>query len=192
MPIIAEQPKHAGAIETLLDQAFGVTRAGKTVYRLRHRVAPVAELCFVSVADESDASGNTGLLEGTIRYWPVTVAGTMPALLLGPVAVAGDRRCAGLGATLIEYSLARAAAFGHRAVLLVGDAPYYNRFGFTRRLTRGLTLPGPVDLERFLGLELQPGALEGVTGAVGRWTAGLNHQPADPHEPWRFQVGAVR
>jgi predicted N-acetyltransferase YhbS len=158
MPIIAEQPDHAGAIEDLLDLAFGTDRGVRTVYRLRAGMPPVAELCFVATAGEA--------VEGTIRYWPVTIGGLVPALLLGPVAVAEHRRSEGLGAVLIRYSLERASALGHRIVLLVGDAPYYQRFGFSRSRTLGLALPGPVALERFLGLELVPGALDGLVGAV--------------------------
>ena len=170
MQIIAELPEHAPAIEVLLDIAFGGARAAKTVYRLRQGVAPLADLCFV--AHEG------GVLQGTIRYWPVTIGEALPALLLGPIAVAEERRSEGLGAVLIEHSLARAAALGHRIVLLVGDAPYYGRFGFRRDLALGLTLPGPVDLERFLALDLAPGALEGVSGAVGR---------VAPFGGWRVQ-----
>ncbi len=161
MQIIAEQPGHSVAIEALLDISFGGGRAAKTVYRLRQGVAPIPELCFVAV--------EAGALQGTIRYWPVTIGESLPALLLGPIAVAEERRSEGLGAVLIEYSLARAAGLGHRIVLLVGDAPYYGRFGFRRELALGLSLPGPVEPERFLGLELAPGALAGVAGAVGRW-----------------------
>lgn len=165
MPIIAEQPGHAGAIEDLLDLSFGGTRAGKTVYRLRDGVPPVEELCFVSVRGDA--------VDATIRYWPVSIGGSVPALLLGPIAVAEHLRGEGLGGEMITFTLERAAALGHRIVLLVGDAPYYQRFGFSRALTLDLSLPGPVDLDRFLGLELVPGALDGMTGAVERWR--------DPH-----------
>jgi predicted N-acetyltransferase YhbS len=171
MPIIAEQPDHAGAIEDILDIAFGRNRTGKTVYRLRADVPPVEELCFVAVRGDA--------VEGTIRYWPVTIGGATPALLLGPVAVAEHRRSEGLGAVLIRYSLDRAAALGHQIVLLVGDAPYYQRFGFSRTRTLGLTLPGPVDLDRFLGLDLMPGALDGVVGAVAPCAA----SPWTPRSP---------
>ena len=160
MKIIAERPEHSGAIEVLLDQAFGGDRTAKTVYRLREGVAPSADLCFVAVAG--------GVLQGTIRYWPVMIGDDLPALLLGPIAVAGERRSEGLGAVLIEHSLARAADLGHRIVLLVGDEPYYGRFGFRRDLALGLTLPGPVDPARFLARALVPGALDGVVGPVRR------------------------
>jgi predicted N-acetyltransferase YhbS len=102
---------------------------------------------------------------GTIRRWHVE-AGDVPALLLGPVAVHEGWRNRGIGAALVETSLKRAHADGHSAVILVGDAPYYGRFDFRRDLMLGLTLPGPVELDRFLGLELKPGALEGARGLV--------------------------
>ncbi|MEI6986475.1 MAG: N-acetyltransferase, partial [Rhodospirillaceae bacterium] len=116
MSIIAEQPAHAAAIETILDLAFGVKRTAKTVYRLRVNVPPIAELSFVNArADEVFA---------TIRYWPVSITNGETALLLGPIAVARHRHGEGLGAALIDHSLSRAALLGHSAVLLVGDAPY--------------------------------------------------------------------
>lgn len=161
MNLTLEQPAHAGAIEALLDRAFGAKRTAKTVYRLRRGVAPVADLCVVALEEN-------GALAGTIRYWPITIGGGLKALLLGPIAIAEHHRGDGLGGRLIRESLARAAELGHRIVLLVGDEPYYARFGFTRDKTLGLRLPGPVDLDRFLGLELTPGALAGVTGRVGR------------------------
>ncbi len=165
MIITTEEPRHAAAIEALLDKAFGPGRFTKTAYRLREGVDPIADLCLVAI--DHDEDGNE-TLEGTIRYWPVTIGGSVPALLLGPIAVAPHWQGGGLGSKLIRMSLNKAAAAGHRIVLLVGDAPYYNRFGFTRDLTLPLSLPGPVDLDRFLGLEMVPGALKGVSGMVGR------------------------
>ena len=60
----------------------------------------------------------------------------------------------------------RARALGYRSILLVGDAPYYARFGFARRFALGLRMPGPVETDRVLGLELVPGALSGARGTV--------------------------
>jgi len=165
MHISLEQPAHAGAIEALLDSSFGAKRHTKTVYRLREGVDPVPELGFVVL--DGDADG-TERVVATIRYWPILIGGTVPALLLGPIAVAPELRSLGLGGKLIRHSLERAAELGHRIVLLVGDAPYYTRFGFTRAVTLNLSLPGPVDMDRFLGLELVAGALDGVSGLVDR------------------------
>lgn len=168
MIITTEEPRHSAAIEALLDRSFGSDRHNKTAYRLRDGVAPLPDLGLVAL--EHDDHGEE-VLQGTIRYWPVSIGGFVPALLLGPIAVSPHLQGAGLGSKLIRMSLNKAAAAGHRIVLLVGDAPYYSRFGFSRRLTMDLQLPGPVDLDRFLGLEIVPGALDGVSGMITPWTS---------------------
>lgn len=186
MNITHERPADAGAIEALLDAAFGPKRHAKTVYRLRAGVDPVQDLSFVAVATDTFGAE---ILVGTIRYWPVAIGGSggaTPALLLGPIAVAPDHRGLGVGGALIRHSLGRAAALGHRIVLLVGDAPYYGRFGFGREKMAGLTLPGPVELDRFLGLELTPGALDGVSGLVDRVRLPADTTAAGPRaRQWR-------
>lgn len=165
MIITTEQPKHAVAIEALLDASFGPGRFGKTAYRLREGVDSIPELNLVAI--DHDEHGKE-VLQGTIRYWPILVGGTTPTLLLGPIAVAGTLQGGGLGSKLIRMSLNKAIALGHTSVILVGDAPYYERFGFTRSLTLGMQMPGPVDMDRLLGLELVEGALDGVSGMIGR------------------------
>jgi predicted N-acetyltransferase YhbS len=151
-----ERQGDAAAIERILDDAFGTERHRKTAQRLRDGQAPVLSL----VAREDDR------LIGTLRLWSVRIGRRYRALLLGPVAVDKGHRSCGVGAWLINTGLARAQAMGHRAVILVGDAPYYGRFGFSTAVTEGMTLPGPVDRARFLGLELEDGALAGVAGRV--------------------------
>lgn len=164
MHILAEQPRHAPLIEALLEDSFGPDRHKKTVYRLREGVSPVPDLCLV--AEEDD-----GFLRGTLRFWPIDIVvddtgERIGALLLGPLAVHGGLRKTGVGTLLMTAGIAKARALGHRIVLLVGDEPYYSRFGFRRNLAETLRLPGPVDLARFLGLELVNGALDGVRGLV--------------------------
>jgi predicted N-acetyltransferase YhbS len=172
MKITLETPGDAGDIEQLLDTAFGPDRAGKTVYRLRQGVEPVAELCTVI--------RENGELKGTLRYWPVVIGDKrVPALLLGPVAVLPADRGKGYARSLIWESFERARELGYRIVLLVGDEPYYVKFGFTRALTKTLDLPGPVDLSRFLGLELQSRALTGVSGMLFKPRPG-EARPCDP------------
>lgn len=164
MIITVEQPKHACAIEALLDASFGPDRFGKTAYRLRDGVDSIPELNLVAI--EHDEHGHE-VLEGTIRYWPILVGGSTPSLLLGPIAVAGRLQGGGLGSKMIRMSLNKAIAHGYKSVILVGDAPYYERFGFSRALTLGMEMPGPVDMSRLLGLELVEGALDGVSGMIG-------------------------
>jgi len=88
------------------------------------------------------------------------------ALLLGPVAVHPTRQGEGLGRQLIETSLEAAEPSGWARVMLVGDAPYYNRFGFTR--LDGVVMPPPTNPDRVLGRAVQPGAWEGIIGDVTR------------------------
>lgn len=158
--VLDEQPEHAEAIEALVDLDFGPERFAKTSYRLRDEREPVPGLGLVVL------QGDT--LVGTIRFWAVNIAGHTPALLLGPLAIHPDHQGQGIGRVLMHEGLARARAQGWKAVILVGDAPYYTRFGFRPELTENLTLPGPVDPARFLGLNLEPGTLEGLSGLVER------------------------
>jgi predicted N-acetyltransferase YhbS len=145
-------------IEALYDTAFAPGRGALSSYRLREEVPPVADLC--RVARDAD-----GIIGGAIRYWPVQI-GTDGALLLGPVAVHPTAQGEGLGAALIRDTLARAAELGHARVLLVGDAPYYARFGFVR--LEGIQMPPPTNPDRVLGAALTPNAWRGVAGTVRR------------------------
>lgn len=153
----AETPRDVPARERLLDAAFGPERFLKTSEVLRAGRLPARGLAL-SAFHEGD-------LVGTVRLWSVD-AGGVPALLLGPLAVAGSRRSLGVGSVLMQAAIARAAALGHGAIILVGDEPYYRRFGFTTALAAGLEMPGPVDRARFLALELRQGALAGASGVI--------------------------
>jgi predicted N-acetyltransferase YhbS len=146
------------AREALLDQAFGEGRCAKTAQRLRDGRLPAAGLSFVATENRQ--------VVGTVRLWNVTAGPNRPALLLGPIAVAGDRQNRGIGAALMDHALRAADKLGHEAVLLVGDAPYYGRFGFSVEKTGALWLPGRYEADRFLALELEPGALAGARGLV--------------------------
>ncbi|WP_138465584.1 GNAT family N-acetyltransferase [Poseidonocella sp. HB161398] len=145
-------------VEWLYDTCFAPGREALSSYRLREGVPRVAELCLVA-RDESD------ILAGAIRYWPVLVGGTR-ALLLGPVAVHPTRQGEGLGALLMVESLEKARALGWHRVMLVGDEPYYRRFGFSK--LDGVEMPPPTNPDRVLGLALQEGAWLGVAGEVTR------------------------
>jgi len=143
-------------VEALYDLCFAPGRTALSSYRLRDGVATVAPLCLV-LRDE------TGTLAAAIRYWPAEV-GDHDVLLLGPVAVHPTRQGEGLGGLLINESLAEAKRLGWERVMLVGDAPYYSRFGF--RKLEGVVMPPPTNPDRVLGLGLTRGAWDGVTGLV--------------------------
>lgn len=145
-------------VEALFDLSFAPGRTALSSYRLREDVQPVAELCRVARAEEG------GQVGGAIRYWPVRVGDT-EALLLGPIAVHPTAQGEGLGGALIRDSLERARPICPR-VLLVGDAPYYGRFGFAR--ATGIEMPPPTNPDRVLCCALEPGAWDGVAGVVTR------------------------
>lgn len=146
-------------VEALYDLCFAPGREALSSYRLRDDVAPVAELSRV-------ARDGDGILAGAIRFWPVRV-GQAAALLLGPVAVHPTHQGEGLGGALIRDSLAAARGSGWDRVMLVGDAPYYSRFGFAR--LSGVEMPPPTNPDRVLGIALQPGGWDVITGKVTRW-----------------------
>lgn len=146
-------------VEALYDTCFAPGREALSSYRLRDGIASVAGLSHV-------ARDATGILGGAIRYWPVRI-GNVASLLLGPVAVHPTRQGEGLGRALIEESLQHAAPLGWDRVMLVGDAPYYNRLGFS--LLEHVVMPPPTNPERVLGRALKTGAWDGVKGDVTRW-----------------------
>jgi len=153
-----ELGKDAAAREALLDFGYGAVRFSKVSHRLREGRLPAGGLAFVA--------SEHGRLIGTVRLWDVATSDGRPALLLGPLTVHPSHRHHGVGGALIRHALATATKLGHQAVLLVGDAAYYERFGFSTEKTRSLWLPGRYDAQRFLALELSPGALDGAGGLV--------------------------
>jgi len=155
--IRAEQASDVVAREALLDASFGENRSLRTCQRLRDGRAPAEGLAFSAVRQ--------GKLVGTLRLWHVSAGGTR-ALMLGPLAVDSTSRTLGVGTALMDHALAAATARGHRAVILLGDAPYYARFGFSVLKTAELSLPGPFERDRLLALELHEGALDGARGMI--------------------------
>src|SRR6266705_1135301 len=132
--IRSERASDVVAREALLDASFGANRQMRTCQRLRDGQAPAEGLTLSAVCNDR--------LVGTVRLWHVS-AGGVPALVLGPLAVDPSCRKLGIGRALVQRALAAAKARGHGAVLLLGDAPYYGRFGFSALKTGELRLPGP-------------------------------------------------
>ena len=156
--LVTEMPQDWWEVEGLFDLCFAPGREALSSYRLRDGIGPIAELCLV-MRDE------TGVIGGAIRCWPVRIGGER-AVLLGPVAVHPTRQGEGLGAFLIYEVMEKARALGWSRIMLVGDAPYYGRFGFER--LDGVVMPPPTNPDRVLGAALSPGAWEGVSGEVTR------------------------
>ena len=154
-----ERKTDATARELLLDRAYGPARFTKCSARLRESRLPAQGLSFVAT--------DGGKVVGTVRLWDVTAGLGRNALLLGPLAVSPEHRSKGIGGKLMKQAIATARMRGHGAILLVGDAPYYGRFGFSAEKTGLLWMPGPYRQDRLLGLELHAGALDGASGMIG-------------------------
>lgn len=163
--ILPERPDDHDLIEPLLDRTFGFDRHNKTVYRLREGIAPDPRLCFVAVAADG------GLL-ASLRFWPIDIEGVQ-AILLGPLAVEPALQGLGIGRALVGHGLATARRLGVRICVVVGAPDYYRPYGFVNAAGAGLILPGPVEPARFQVLELQPGALDSVSGLIGRAELGI-------------------
>ncbi|MEY8097008.1 GNAT family N-acetyltransferase [Falsihalocynthiibacter sp. S25ZX9] len=154
-----EKPADLWEVEALYDLCFAPGREALSSYRLREGVSQVAE--FSLVARDTD---NT--LAAAIRYWPVLV-GPKAALLLGPIAVHPTRQGEGLGDLLMRTSLDLARVAGWKRVLLVGDLPYYQRFGFD--ILPDVIMPAPSNPARVLGYSLTSGAWDMCVGEVCKY-----------------------
>jgi predicted N-acetyltransferase YhbS len=152
-----ELPSDADAIERLHERAFGPGRFARTAFRIREGAAHLPELSFAALVGT--------LLVGSVRLTPVW-AGEVRALMLGPLTVDPAFENRGIGGALMSRSVAAARERGQALVLLIGDEPYYVRFGFKRIPQGQLAMPGPVDPDRFLALELVEGALPKARGKV--------------------------
>jgi predicted N-acetyltransferase YhbS len=157
LTILPETPGDALAIDRLHERTFGPGRFARSAYRIREGRAHLLELSFTARIGT--------LLIGSLRLTPVH-AGKAAALLLGPLTVEPPFRSRGVGSVLIKAALERAGTKGHKLVLLVGDEPYYAKFGFKRVPKGQVKMPGPVDPARLLVNELVHGAFDGVSGMI--------------------------
>lgn len=159
-----ENPGDVLARERLLDAAMGPQRKKKSSEAIRRGRIPAEGLALVA-RDES------GHVIGSVRLWDIQAGVTpegraVPALLLGPLAVDAAHEGKGIGGALMRAAILEASKRGHGAILLVGDAPYYERFGFAAEKATTLVMPGPFERHRFLGLELKDGWLDGAAGII--------------------------
>lgn len=150
--------------ELLLDQMMGEGRHRKSSEKLRAGRLPAEGLALAARDDK-------GAVIGTVRLWNVhagvnSAGAPVEVLLLGPLAVSCAHEGQGIGSNLMRTAISSAKAHGHGAILLVGDAPYYQRFGFTAEKAAHLVMPGPFERHRFLALELTEGYLDGAAGLL--------------------------
>ena len=152
------RPQDLPEIAALHARVFGPGRFARTAYRVREGRSATSRYCLVAVRGAR--------LIAAVQFTPVRIGTTASALLLGPLAVDPEYAGQGHGRRLIAAGLDAARKDGVRLVMLVGDEPYYGRFGFRPVPPGQIRLPGPVDPARLLAAELEPGALNAFTGLV--------------------------
>ncbi len=151
--ILRERSGDVAAIDALVLGAFGPGRFAKTAERLREAAALAAGFC----AFEGER------LIGSVRLWSITV-GAARSVFLGPIAVDVASRRGGLGADLVQACIEEAKAMKLDGVLLVGDPPYFSRFGFLP--APEAVLSGPVDRRRVMWLPITEVAPVGAVRPV--------------------------
>jgi predicted N-acetyltransferase YhbS len=162
-------PEDGAEIKALHARAFGPGRFTRSAYRVREGAPEFSPFCRLCLID--------GRIVAAVRFTPIVIGGKGGALLLGPLAVDPAFANQGHGRGLVREALEAARAAGIALVVLVGDEPYYGRLGF-RIIPRGkITLPGPVDPDRLLAVELVPGSLGAFSGLI---TAALGYARGDP------------
>jgi predicted N-acetyltransferase YhbS len=152
------QPADAAAISRLHELTLGPGRFARTAYRIREGTPAVTPYCRVAML--------AGRMVAALRMTEITIGGAKGALLLGPLAVDPEFAGRGYGRRLIMESLEQARNAGIRLVVLVGDEPYYGRFGFKPVAPGHIALPGPVNPQRLLACELRDGAMADLKGAI--------------------------
>lgn len=158
--IVVETGADVAERDALLDRAMLSNWRRKSSEKIRRGRLPAPGLAFLARDQE-------GALVGTVRLWDVIVGDQgHSAVLLGPLAVAPSQKGRGVGSALMDHAIGEAARLGHSAIILVGDAPYYSRFGFSASKTGMLAMPGPFEPHRLLARELKAGALDGAKGVV--------------------------
>jgi predicted N-acetyltransferase YhbS len=153
-------PDDLPAMAALQSRAFSPGRFARTAYRVREGAPDLSPFCRVAVMSDR--------LVAALRMTEITIGSEPGALLLGPLAVDPDESGRGYGRRLVAESMEAAATAGVKLIVLVGDVPYYGRFGFRLVPPGQIRLPGPVDPARLLAAELQPGALATFRGLVAR------------------------
>jgi putative acetyltransferase len=158
MNIRAERPEDAAGIRHVNRLAFGASTEATLVDVLREQARPVVSLVAVDARQ----------IVGHILFSPVTLSSApeLPMMGLAPMAVLPARQCQGIGSALVRAGLDECRRLGAGAVVVLGHAAYYPRFGFGPASRFGLACEYDVPEDVFMALELQDGALRGKAGTI--------------------------
>ncbi|MFO1022747.1 MAG: N-acetyltransferase [Planctomycetales bacterium] len=155
--IRAEIDADIAAIHAVHARAFGQEDEAKLVDALRAGGFVVLSLVAV---EQNEIVGHVLLSRLPLH----TGEGIVPLLSLAPVGVWPEYQRRGIGSALIREAIRQAKGMGERAIVVLGHADYYPRFGFDSQLARRLRSAFSGD--EWMAMELVPGALLGLEGEV--------------------------
>lgn len=158
MRIRPELPTDAAAVRAVNQAAFETNAEADLVEALHEQASPLISL----VADDS------GSIVGHILFSPAALLSHPEVKIMGlaPMAVLPALQRRGIGSALVRAGLEACKQVGFAAIVVLGHANYYPRFGFqpASRFALGCEYDVPDDV--FMALELEPGILTGKTGTV--------------------------
>ena len=158
MLIRAEEEREWPLVYALNAAVFETPAEADLVDALRRETKPIISL----VADDA------GAIDGHIMFSPVALIGHPGLKIMGlaPMAVAAKRQRNGIGSLLVRAGLEACKEIGAGAVVVLGHADYYPRFGFAPAVNFGIGCGYDVPAEAFMALELRPGYLRGASGTI--------------------------
>ena len=162
MEIRTEADADKAAVFEVNAAAFPTEAEAKLVDTLRASADP----CISLVAVEGQK------VVGHILFTPVTLEshGDLKLMGLAPMAVSPTYQRRGIGTKLVNAGLERCREMGIGAVVVLGHAEYYPRFGFRPASQWGIRSEYDVPDDVFMLLELSSGYLKGYHGTI-RYTA---------------------
>jgi predicted N-acetyltransferase YhbS len=152
------KPEDLPHVSELHARVFGPGRFARSAYRVREGTPAISNFCHGAFLGSR--------LIAALRLTPITIGGTPNALLLGPLVVDTEFSNQGHGRHIVEDAIGDTRESHVDLIVLVGDMPYYGRFGFQPVPLGQITLPGPVSPERILALELTAGCLSRFRGQI--------------------------
>jgi putative acetyltransferase len=159
MRIRAETSRDIAAIRRVVEMAFGHKSEARLIEGLRQANALITSLVAVE----------EGQIVGHIAFSAVVIESlhaTANAVALAPLAVLPTYQRRGIGSELVRRGFEQNRRVGHRAVLVLGEPAFYQRFGFMKASLHGIRCPFDVPDEAFMAAELLPGGLAGHSGPV--------------------------
>lgn len=160
-PVVAND---SAAISALQARVFGPGRFARSAYRVRE--ASAGQAGSPSMSRFCRVADRNGRLIASLRLTKIEIGGTPNAYLLGPLSVDPDFRGQGYGRKLLAEAVDEMTMEGVALIILVGDEPYYSRFGFKPVTPGTILFPGPVNPARILAAELKTGSLANYRGMI--------------------------